>query len=211
VVRNPEWARDGLELGELIAHIAYNRNLRTGTIPGSGTVSNKGCRQVGSACLAEQRAVETIDHGEARTPFLKFGDTLRFEVLDETGASVFGAIEHRMVPSKTWSLPPRLIWGPDLFCPRVPWFRRAGHKLVSNCKRIDEIQHTRGSSFLVHCEPCSISLSRLPLAAHRARVNSTALLRHQPPIVEALRPTKRGNASRRHACAAQLPDAFVQT
>lgn len=105
VARNGEWFGNpnGREMdwsfGELIAHLAYNRRLGAGTLLGSGTVSNKGYREVGSACLAERRAVETMDHGEARTPFLKFGETLRFEVLDAQGASVFGAIEHRMVQS----------------------------------------------------------------------------------------------------------------
>ncbi len=85
--------------GELLAHLAYNRNLRAGTILGSGTVSNRAYRSVGSACLAERRAVEKIDTGDSTTPFLKFGDTLRFEVLDAQGRSVFGAIEHRFVPT----------------------------------------------------------------------------------------------------------------
>lgn len=85
--------------GELLAHLAYNRNLGAGTILGSGTVSNKAWRDVGSACLAERRAVEKIDTGESRTPFLKYGETLRFEVLAPDGTSVFGAIDHRYVPA----------------------------------------------------------------------------------------------------------------
>jgi fumarylacetoacetate (FAA) hydrolase len=103
VARNGEWFGNpnGREMdfsfGQLIAHLAYNRNLKAGTILGSGTVSNKAYRQVGSACLAERRAVEMIDSGESRTPFLKFGERLRFEVLTEGGESVFGAIDHRMV------------------------------------------------------------------------------------------------------------------
>jgi fumarylacetoacetate (FAA) hydrolase len=105
VARNGEWFGNpnGREMdfgfGQLIAHLAYNRNLKAGTILGSGTVSNKAYRSVGSACLAERRAVEMIDSGESRTPFLKFGERLRFEVLAEGGNSVFGAIDHRMVPS----------------------------------------------------------------------------------------------------------------
>jgi fumarylacetoacetate (FAA) hydrolase len=105
VARNGEWFGNpnGREMdfsfGQLIAHLAYNRNLKAGAILGSGTVSNKAYREVGSACLAERRAVEMIDSGESRTPFLKFGEKLRFEVLSENGGSVFGAIDHRMVPS----------------------------------------------------------------------------------------------------------------
>lgn len=104
VSRNGEWFGNpnGREMdwsfGEILAHLAYNRNLRAGTIVGSGTVSNKGHREVGSACLAERRAVEKIDTGDSVTPFLRFGDRLRFEVLDASGQSVFGAVDHRFVP-----------------------------------------------------------------------------------------------------------------
>lgn len=103
VSRNGEWfgQPNGREMdwsfGELLAHLAYNRNLRAGTILGSGTVSNRAYRSVGSACLAERRAVEKIDSGDSSTPFLKFGDRLRFEVQDVNGQSIFGAIAHRFV------------------------------------------------------------------------------------------------------------------
>ena len=90
--REMDWS-----FGELLAHLAYNRNLRAGTILGSGTVSNRGHREVGSACLAERRAVEKIATGDSTTPFLKFGDRLRFEVLDSSGQSIFGAVDHRFV------------------------------------------------------------------------------------------------------------------
>lgn len=103
VQRNGEWfghphgGEMDWRFGELLAHMAYNRNLRAGTILGSGTVSNRDHRQVGSACLAERRAVEKIDTGDSSTPFLRFGDRLRFEALDAQGQSVFGAIDHRFV------------------------------------------------------------------------------------------------------------------
>jgi fumarylacetoacetate (FAA) hydrolase len=106
VSRNGEWFGhpNGREMdwsfGELLAHLAYNRNLRAGTILGSGTVSNLAAREVGSACLAEKRALEKIDAGESTTPFLKYGDRLRFEVLDAAGQSVFGAVDHRFVPTR---------------------------------------------------------------------------------------------------------------
>ena len=81
---------------ELIAHAARTRRLGAGTIIGSGTVSNKH-RAAGSSCLAEVRAIETIDHGAPRTPFLQFGDTVRIEMLGAGGVSIFGAIEQRVV------------------------------------------------------------------------------------------------------------------
>lgn len=98
-IGHPNGREMDFSFGELITHLAYNRRLGAGTVLGSGTVSNKAYRQVGSACLAERRAAEIISHGTASTPFLKFGDMLRFEVFDAMGQSVFGAIEHRMVRS----------------------------------------------------------------------------------------------------------------
>jgi len=104
VSRNGAWFGhpNGREMdwsfGELLAHLALNRNLRAGTILGTGTVSNIAAREVGSACLAEKRALEKLDRGESVTPFLKWGDRLRFEVFGADGQSVFGAVDHRFVP-----------------------------------------------------------------------------------------------------------------
>ncbi len=80
----------------LIAHCAMTRNLRAGTIVGSGTVSNTD-RSKGSSCLAETRMLETIAGGKPVTPFLKFGDRVRIEMTAADGASVFGAIDQRVV------------------------------------------------------------------------------------------------------------------
>ncbi|WP_338759590.1 fumarylacetoacetate hydrolase family protein [Massilia sp. METH4] len=96
---NPNGREMDFGFGELIAHLSYNRNLRAGTIIGSGTVSNKAYKEVGSACLAERRATELIDDGHSSTPFLRFGDRLRFEVKGIDGTSVFGAIDHCFVPA----------------------------------------------------------------------------------------------------------------
>lgn len=82
---------------ELVMHLARTRNLRAGTVLGSGTFSNRDYAHVGSACLAERRAVELIEQGESTTPFLRFGDRLRFEMLGDDGVSLFGAIDHRFV------------------------------------------------------------------------------------------------------------------
>ena len=76
----------------LIAHAAKTRHLVAGTIIGSGTVSNRD-RVRGSACLAELRALETIDHGAPRTSFMRFGDHVRIDMLDDSGQSIFGAID----------------------------------------------------------------------------------------------------------------------
>lgn len=77
---------------DLIAHITRTRRAGAGTIIGSGTVSNYD-RSRGSACLAERRTLEQIEHGAPHTPFLKFGDRVRIEMLDSAGNSIFGAID----------------------------------------------------------------------------------------------------------------------
>ena len=82
---------------ELVAHAAYSRNLSAGTIVGSGTIANDDYETVGSACIAERRAIEMAAHGSAVTPYMRFGDRVRIEVLDADGLSVFGAIDQRMV------------------------------------------------------------------------------------------------------------------
>ena len=91
------------DFAQLIAHAAKSRRLGAGTIIGSGTISNKGKdggpgQPVneggrGYSCLAELRMVETINHGQAQTPFMTFGDRVKIEICDDTGASIFGSIE----------------------------------------------------------------------------------------------------------------------
>lgn len=83
--------------GQLIAHICKTRNVRAGSIVGSGTVSNKDWSH-GYSCIAEKRATETIEDGKPKTPFMKFGDTIRIEVKGKDGLSVFGAIEQKVAP-----------------------------------------------------------------------------------------------------------------
>ena len=86
----------------LIAHAAETRHLGAGTIVGSGTVANDAARgadsDLGSSCLAERRMLETIRHGAPKTPFLRFGDVVRIEMMDANGVSIFGAIEQEVVP-----------------------------------------------------------------------------------------------------------------
>lgn len=82
---------------ELIAHAAKTRPLTAGTIVGSGTIANEDTR-TGASCLAEQRVVETLRDGQPSTPFLSFGDSLRIEITDRDGATIFGAIEQSIAP-----------------------------------------------------------------------------------------------------------------
>lgn len=96
------------DFGTLIAHLAKTRSLGAGTIIGSGTVSNKDADGgpgkpvaeggLGYSCIAEVRTVETILRGAAETPFLKHGDTVRIEMLDDRHHSIFGAIEQTVAP-----------------------------------------------------------------------------------------------------------------
>ncbi|WP_256079191.1 fumarylacetoacetate hydrolase family protein [Massilia sp. YIM B04103] len=80
---------------QLIAHLCKTRNVRAGTIVGSGTVSNQDARK-GYSCIAEKRCLETIADGKPSTPFMGFGDTIRIDMLDADGKSLFGAIEQRV-------------------------------------------------------------------------------------------------------------------
>jgi fumarylacetoacetate (FAA) hydrolase len=94
-------------LADLVAHAATTRNLGAGAIIGSGTISNKGAdggpgRPVseggaGYSCIAEIRMIEQIASGEAKTRFMEPGDTVRIEMRDGEGHSIFGAIEQRVV------------------------------------------------------------------------------------------------------------------
>lgn len=91
------------DFGQLIAHAAKTRNLKAGTIIGSGTVSNKGedggaglpidSGGRGYSCIAEQRTVESLLNSNVITPFLNYGQKVRIYIEDENGHSVFGAIE----------------------------------------------------------------------------------------------------------------------
>jgi len=82
--------------GQLIAHICKTRNVRAGSIVGSGTVSNKDWSH-GYSCIAEKRAIETIEDGKPKTEFMKYGDTIRIEAKGKDGMSVFGAIDQKIV------------------------------------------------------------------------------------------------------------------
>ncbi|HEY6926100.1 MAG TPA: fumarylacetoacetate hydrolase family protein [Steroidobacteraceae bacterium] len=99
----PDAGQMGFGFHDLIAHAARTRNLHPGTIIGSGTISNSTYRTVGSACIAERRGIETVDHGKASTAYMKFGDTVRIEMLDAQGASVFGSIDQRMVQASVFA------------------------------------------------------------------------------------------------------------
>jgi fumarylacetoacetate (FAA) hydrolase len=99
----------------LIAHAAKTRNLRAGSILGSGTVSNRGPDGgpgrpiaqggVGYSCIAEQRMVETILEGKPHTPFLRAGDRVTIEMQDRAGRSIFGAIDQTVTSAPAPLLP----------------------------------------------------------------------------------------------------------
>lgn len=84
------------DFAQLIAHVTRTRRLGAGAIVGSGTVSNYD-RSRGASCLAEKRTLEQIEHGQPRTPFLKFGDRVSIEMLDAGGGNLFGALDNRVI------------------------------------------------------------------------------------------------------------------
>ncbi|MGE4240303.1 fumarylacetoacetate hydrolase family protein [Ramlibacter sp.] len=94
--------------GQLIAHLCKTRNVRAGSIVGSGTVSNRAVEKDGRkdwvrgySCIAEKRAIETILDGKPATGYMKFGDTIRIEAKGRDGQSVFGAIEQTVSSLRT--------------------------------------------------------------------------------------------------------------
>ncbi|OJX33577.1 MAG: fumarylacetoacetate hydrolase [Burkholderiales bacterium 68-12] len=91
----PEMA---FHFGQLIAHIAKTRNVRAGSIVGSGTVSNQDAAK-GYSCIVEKRCLETLQDGAPRTPYMRYGDTIRIEIKGKDGQSLFGAIDQSVVPA----------------------------------------------------------------------------------------------------------------
>ncbi len=84
---------------QLVSHVAKTRPLGAGAIIGSGTISNYD-RSAGSSCLAEKRMLEVIAEGKAITPFMRFGDTVRIEMLDDNDVTIFGSIDQKVVEYK---------------------------------------------------------------------------------------------------------------
>ena len=91
--------------GQLIAHLCKTRNVRAGSIIGSGTVSNRATEVDGKkewargySCIAEKRAIETIQDGKPATDYMKFGDIIRIEMKGRSGQSIFGAIDQKITP-----------------------------------------------------------------------------------------------------------------
>jgi fumarylacetoacetate (FAA) hydrolase len=82
---------------QLISHAARSRDLVAGTIIGSGTVSNQNYREIGSSCIAERRAIELLDEGAARTPYLSFGDRVAMECRGRDGAPIFGRLDQIVI------------------------------------------------------------------------------------------------------------------
>ena len=97
---HPNGREMNFNFGELVAHAARTRRLGPGTIVGSGTVSNA-AREAGSACIAERRVIEIIDHGEPRTSFMRFGDRVRMRARTLGGTLPFGTIEQEVVRAQT--------------------------------------------------------------------------------------------------------------
>ena len=95
------------DFGQLVAHAAKTRPLGAGTLIGSGTVSNRDPDGgpgkpvaeggLGYSCIAEVRMVETIANGKPSTPFMRFGDRVKIDMLDSAGAPIFGSIEQTVI------------------------------------------------------------------------------------------------------------------
>lgn len=94
---DPEAGEMVHSFAKLIAHTAKSCTLGAGSILGSGTVASAD-ESRGVSCIAERRIIEAYEHGEPKTPLLKFGDRVKLEMLDQNGQSVFGAIDQVVCP-----------------------------------------------------------------------------------------------------------------
>ncbi len=93
---NPNAGDDAaFSLFDLIAHAAKTRELKAGTLIGTGTISNHD-KATGYACIMEKRLVEQVELGAAKEDFLRFGDSVKIEMFDHHGVTIFGAIEQRV-------------------------------------------------------------------------------------------------------------------
>jgi fumarylacetoacetate (FAA) hydrolase len=130
----PNAGEGGLfSFAQLIAHAARTRPLCAGTIIGSGTVSNKDPSR-GHACIAEKRMIEKLETGESKTDFMKFGDTVRIEMLDAEGKTIFGAIEQEVIRVKRQLIPDAVYSGvKSPLCRRLFPFRSPPR--ASGCRR----------------------------------------------------------------------------
>ncbi len=83
--------------GELIAQLARTRAVRAGSIVGSGPVANRDAAR-GYSCIADRRSDEIAATGQAATAYLRWGDSVRIEMKNRAGQSLFGAIDQEIAP-----------------------------------------------------------------------------------------------------------------
>jgi fumarylacetoacetate (FAA) hydrolase len=95
----------GTHLGQLLAHLAKTRAVRAGSVVVAGPVSNAGAEKrgqwswpAGYHCIAEKRAMEKLQDGQATTEYMRYGDTIRIDMKNAAGHSVFGVIEQEVTP-----------------------------------------------------------------------------------------------------------------
>ena len=58
----------------------------------------------GYSCIAEQRMVETLRYGKPFSEYLKFGDRISIESLDNNNQSIFGKIEQVVEKKVNWHI-----------------------------------------------------------------------------------------------------------
>ena len=79
-----------------VSELAADRTITLPLLTGPDEFVFKGHAQTLTnktlTCLAEKRMLEKINTGTIETPFMKDGDTIKIEMLDDKGQNIFGTI-----------------------------------------------------------------------------------------------------------------------
>lgn len=82
---------------QLIEHAAATRDLSAGTLIGAGTIAN-GSAASGYSSISEAVTDQKMN-GLPITSFLKYGDVVKIESVDDDGQSIFGPVATEIVPN----------------------------------------------------------------------------------------------------------------
>lgn len=84
------------DFSQLLSHAAKIRKLSAGSIICTGPMANSDTGN-GASNLQDQRNIEILQHGQASTEYLHFGDRIQIEAFDQHGQTIFGSIDQSVI------------------------------------------------------------------------------------------------------------------